>query len=280
MARPTLWSRKLPSVGGRRVSATLLALLLPVVVASAEDEKRGEQLTVVGPEFRLQIADGRVLRSADLTGAVLGIVEDGTLRRVRIDSVEPDPLDTQGEVLLHSLSVFDESTSQWVPYCLPDGSSKPLGFPYVIDSRSGRFALTCTGGAEAKCVRMGYRPWKTAPNGRPLRDYFLACIHLVRADYCGDDRPATRDGTMIDVYDRIGIQEPTDDPSFRFEAGWGKGGAVCVARTRIPALLSADDLYRQCARLAEAPSGPDCTEARLESDDRVLLFNRSRLIAH
>lgn len=262
-----------------RVLVTLLALQLPASVVSAEDGKRGEQLTVVGTEFRLKMPDGRVLRSADLIGAVLGIVEDGALRRLRIDSVEPDPLDAKGEVLLHALSIFDESTSQWVPYCLPDASNKRLGFPYVIDSQSGRFALTCAGGAEAKCVRMGYRPWKTASNGRPLRDYFLACIHLVRADYCGDDRPATRDGTMIDVYDRIGIQEPTDDPSFHFEAGWSKAGAVCVARTRIPALLSDDQLRRQCFRLATAPSGPDCTEASLETDDRVLLFNRSRLIA-
>lgn len=265
---------------GPRLLVALLASLLPAFALSAEDEKRGEQLTVVGTEFRLRTPDGRVLRSADLVGAVLGVVEDGTVRRVRIDSVERDPLDTGDEVLLHALSVFDESTSQWVSYCLPDGADKRLGFPYAVDPHSGRFALTCTVGAEAKCVRMGYRPWKTASNGRPLRDYFLACIHLVRADYCGDDRPATRDGTMIDVYDRIGIQEPTDDTSFRFEAGWGRTGAVCVARTRIPALLSDDQLRRQCPRLAEAPSGPDCTETRLESDDRVLLFNRSRLTAN
>jgi hypothetical protein len=249
-------------VHGLRVFVTLLASLLPAFVASAEDEKRSEQLTVVGTEFRLRTPDGRVLRSADLIGAVLGIVENGTVIRIRIDSVERDPLDTGDEVLLHALSVFDESTSRWVSYCLPDGSDRQLGFPYATDAQSGRFALTCTGGAEAKCVRMGYRPWKTASNGRPLRDYFLACIHLVRADY----------------YDRIGIQEPTDDPSFRFEAGWGRTGAVCVARTRIPALLSDDQLHRQCPRLATAPSGPDCAEARLEGDDRVLLFNRSRLI--
>lgn len=267
-------------MGRLRAFATLLALLLPAFVVSAEDERRGGQLTVVRTEFRLKMPDGRILRSADLIGAVLGIVENGTLKRMRIDSVEPDPLDSKGEVLLHALSIFDDATSQWVPYCLPDASNNRLGFPYVIDSHSGRFELACTGGAEAKCVRMGYRPWKTASNGRPLRDYFLACIHLVRADYCGDDRPATRDGTMIDVYDRIGIQEPTDDPSFRFEAGWGKAGAVCVARTRIPALLPDDELRRRCPRLAQAPSGPGCTEEHLEGDDRVLLLNRSRLIAN
>src|SRR5512145_620404 len=134
MARRTRWSKKLVGVHGLRVSITLLASLLLPFVVSADDGKRGEQLAVVGTEFRLRTPDGRVLRSADLIGAVLGIAEDGTVKRVRIDSVEPDPLDTKDEVLLHALSIFDESTSQWVPYCLPDGSGKRLGFPYAIDA--------------------------------------------------------------------------------------------------------------------------------------------------
>ena len=99
---------------------------------------------------------------------------------------------------------------------------------------------------------------------------------LVRADYCGDDRPATRDGTRIDVHDLVGIQEPGDNEGFTFEAAWGAHGAVCVARTRIAAVLTLDDLKQRCPRLA-ARSGTECDEQSIRSDPRALLFNRSRL---
>jgi hypothetical protein len=250
--------------------------MLCVLAAIGGGGVRGEPLSVVGTEFRLRLPDGRVLRSAEMVGVVLGVEEGGTLRRVRIDAVRPDPDDASRELLLHDLAVFDDSVSRWVPYCLPDAAGARHGFPYVVDTATGRFTLTCAAGAEAKCIRMGYRPWKSARDGQPLRDYFRACIHLARADYCGDDRPATRDGTLVDVYDRIGIQQPSDDASLHFEAGWGTAGAVCVARTRVPALLSKDALLRRCPRLAGASSGPDCTEERLENDPRALLFNRSR----
>ena len=35
-------------------------------------------------------------------------------------------------------------------------------------------------------------------------DWYNACIRLLRADYCGDGRPFTRDGTLVDIYDHLG----------------------------------------------------------------------------
>ena len=68
-----------------------------------------------------------------------------------------------------------------------------------------QFLITCTGGAEGKCVRFGYKPWRQSPDGGSL----LAYYHSV-CDWCGpirgDGIGHTRNGTPIDLFDRIGIQ--------------------------------------------------------------------------
>ena len=75
-----------------------------------------------------------------------------------------------------------------------------------------------------------------ARDGRPLRDHYNACVRMLRADYCGDGRSWTRDGTLIDMWDdhRIQTSDTLSDPAFSFSKrdGWAQG-AVCVRRTRI-----------------------------------------------
>jgi hypothetical protein len=260
-----------------RVASAALAILASALNIPAEASEQAARLTVVGTEFRLQLPDGRVLSRSDLIGTTVDIAEAGGEQRIRIDAIEVDPEDPTGEVMLHALSVYDRKSSRWQSFCLPDAAGKRLGFPFATDPNGQRFRLTCLGGAEAKCIRMGYRPWKTISDGRSLEDHFRACIHMVRADYCGDDRPATRDGTLIHVYDLSGIQPPGgEDEGLSFEAAWGRHGAVCVARTRIPAVLTLDDLKQRCPRLASR-SGTDCDEHSARDDPRALLFNKSRL---
>jgi hypothetical protein len=55
-----------------------------------------------------------------------------------------------------------------------------------------------------------------------MRDLLQACIYLLRADYGGDDRPSTRNGTLINLYDRFGIQDPGAAAGMEFEAAWGR----------------------------------------------------------
>ena len=45
-------------------------------------------VTVEGTSFVLRLPDGRVLRSPELVGAVLGLEIEGRIARVRIDAVE------------------------------------------------------------------------------------------------------------------------------------------------------------------------------------------------
>jgi ADYC domain len=114
----------------------------------------------------------------------------------------------------------------------------------------GRFLITCTGAPKRKCVRFGYKPWRQGPDGASLLAYYQTCVRLVRADYCGDGIGHTRNGTPIDLFDRIGIQPDEAVLGMTFEAAWGPDGAVCVRHTRLKEALDAAVLLQQCPRLA------------------------------
>jgi ADYC domain len=238
------------------------------------------ELAVEGTAFVLRQPDGSELRGAQLVGAELDLAGGVT---VRIDAVRPDPGDKSGETLLHALSTRG-ADGAWVPLCDADREGKREGFPvpgrwdeagrYHADASASHFALTCTSGAQAKCVRFGYKPWKAAPDGTPMAAMYEACVHMTRADYCGDGVATTRDGTQIDIFDRHGVQRPESPAEFRFEAGWSPTGAVCVNHTRIPDNITLDQLAQRCPRLAAA-LGTSCTEESAAKLGAVL-FNRSR----
>jgi hypothetical protein len=199
---------------------------------------------------------------------------------VRIDAAFPDPSDRDGDVWLHHFLVRDVSTGEWRDLCTapgPDGTVAgfPLAGDWTSDGRHPRgsagFTVTCTAGAIGKCVRFGYKPWRDT-GAEPLWDYHQACVRMVRADYAGDGVGYTRDGTLIDLSDRLGIQRPGDDPPGRtlsFEAAWGPDGAVCIRHTRIPEILSTAELAERYPQLADK-IGPGCSEIV-----DALMWNRS-----
>jgi hypothetical protein len=137
------------------------------------------------------------------------------------------------------------------------------------------FGLTCTSGAIGKCLRMGYRPWQIARDGAPLRAYHQACVRMVRADYCGDGTGHTRDGTPINVYDRLGIQQADAAPAMRFEAAWATDGAVCVNHARVAEADSLEALERACPRRLRGRTGATCTEEAALRSGATLLLNAS-----
>ena len=253
----------------------LLALLatLPCRAASVL------HLDVQGTEFIVTLPDGSQRRSAELAGAVLAL-PDG--RSLRIDTVERETLAQGDAIWLHALSV--RTADGWESLCQTDGAGRSLGFPFqgrFTDdgnylAADGLFSLSCTSGAQAKCIRYGYAPWKVTADGASLSGHYNACIRMIRADYCGDQAAHTMDGTVIDIYDDLRVQD-TDASitDMRFEAGWGPHGAVCVAHTRIPALLDLAALRADCPTLAAIPQGQACNEAWARAHGAIL-FNRSR----
>lgn len=234
-------------------------------------------LRVEGSAFVLRRADGSVLRGVQMTGAIVHLaVEGGEQGSVKLAHIAPDP--EQPDLLRHDFRVQDDSGA-WVPACAPNADGETWGFPLALPEghpgREGPITLTCVSGAVGKCARFGYRPWAQAKDGRSLAPYHAACVQMVRADYCGDGTPHTKDGTMIDLYDDLGIQAPgtTADATFAFEAGWGPDGAVCVARMRWPDLQTREQLARECPRLASEPD--TCTQDAARKAG-ALLYNRSR----
>ena len=213
---------------------------------------------VSGTAFRIALSDGSVTQGRSI------LRRRGAGFRYRWQagpcprsSITPDQNDKA--VLLHDLRVDATDT----PLCRPDPDGKQLGFPLAgrtapdgrfVEAGPGVFELVCLG-AQGKCVRFGYHPWESAPDGQPMRDYFDACVRMVRADYCGDGHGWTRDGTLIDVWDDRGIQktDATSNPMLSFEAGWRPDSAVCVAHTRIPENITLDKLKASCPRLAIVP---------------------------
>lgn len=232
-------------------------------------------LSVEGARFVVETADGRKLTSEALVGAVFEIADgQGGIAQVRIDRVFP--AHERPDVLLHELST-KTAEGTWVPSCDPDAEGRKAGFPMRGRWEGGRFVaddsawfLTCTSGSRGKCVLWGYDPWKSGPNGEPLADFYRACQQMVRADYAGSGEPHTRNGTTIDVADALGMQkhDMLDNPAFAFEAGWGVDGAVCVARTRWPDLISLNALLTATPRL-----GGPCDEQVAKSKG-ALLFTR------
>jgi hypothetical protein len=247
-----------------------------------------KSIDVDGTNFVVSLSDGQVLRSRDLVGATLNIVTGGGgALRLRIDAVEADPGDAarssaaSSEVLLHSFS-FQTPEGEWRNLCEPGPDGRRQGFPIagraakdatIAPAEAGVFELTCTGGAQGKCVRFGYRPWEKQPDGASTWSLYNACVRLVRADYSGDGKGTTRNGQPIDIYDFLGVQKKADDPSHDFEAGWSPQGAVCVRHVRVKENTSLAALEDSAPRL-KGRTGAICTEEFARANG-ALLFNRS-----
>jgi hypothetical protein len=147
-------------------------------------------VSVVGTTLRAQSADGSVLEGTALIGAVLTVEMGGSRLKLRIANVERDPRDTSGELWLYDFRQIDTAGSE-TSICNPDPDGRRLGFPLAGRTKNDGtlrasaptdFELVCTSGAQGKCVRFGYAPWRQTTDGRPMLDWYNACVRLVRAD--------------------------------------------------------------------------------------------------
>ena len=259
----------------RRSLCLMLSVLPSLALADA-------QMRVAGTEMVVTEVDGSELRGSALEGAELDLGALGSLR-VRRHHSDPDARFPDETWLLEG-ELRALGASEFKPLCPPDpkGDARMLMFSGYLDGDlryvddRARFSMSCLSGVEAKCLRWGYHPWRKAPiGGESLAAHFETCIRLARADYCGNSHPTTRDGTSIDIYDRVGIQQRTPNlATYAFEAGWGPSGAVCVHHARIPENLALGELSKSCPRLKDAPVGAACDEA-LAIKLGALIVNRS-----
>ncbi|MGQ0444146.1 MAG: ADYC domain-containing protein [Beijerinckiaceae bacterium] len=128
---------------------------------------------VEGTAFRITLSDGRIVPQDRLPGTILALGDgSGARRRIRIDAVVRDSKDPAREIVLYKLSEQDAESGEWHNLCLLDPDGRRHGFLLAgAFTAGGRYEpsrpgilLTCTGGAEGKCVRFGYKPWGFGPN--------------------------------------------------------------------------------------------------------------------
>lgn len=201
--------------------------------------------------------DGNPVSGPAFSGAVMSATLDGQqgALQVRIDSVSPtdDP-----DITVYDVSVLPQGATAWQPLCTDSNGEAVQAIPlrgYWDESQGtptggdhldspGEVTFACLGYTLAKCVEFGYKPWKTtvqciAPgvcHSVSLSYHHQACTRMLRADYCGDGMPTTRDGTLVDIADSIGLESPEAPANWLFEAEWSAEGATCVKNTRWPSM--------------------------------------------
>jgi hypothetical protein len=223
-------------------------------------------IRIQGSALSVLLADGRVVTGQALVGARLAYRESGHVTDVRIDAVETHPSDP--ELTVYRLSVPGPDGSRQ-DLCTPDldGHRYALFQPGAwradgsYDPHVPGYSLTCSSGAAGKCMVWGYKPWENTASGDSMLPYYQSCTRMVRADYCGDGRGFTRDGTRIDLFDPVGVNEP--EPPARamlFEAAWGPQGALCIAKPRLPHLNTLEAISAACPARRFLESQANCTE--------------------
>ncbi|HVG63256.1 MAG TPA: ADYC domain-containing protein [Hyalangium sp.] len=232
--------------------------------------------------------------SKDAVGSVLsGSASDGSPVEVSICEAEPDPSDPQ--MVWYRIEAWNPVAQAWDNPCIPSGSGpnpRALAVSGVWDSTGahqqvkGKLTLACENGVISKCITWGYKPWASR-NGQPLAPLHQACTRMARADYCGNGISHTQPGTPIDMYDSLGVQTPTTQPSqawnparASFEAAWVPDGATCLSRTRLGKAL--ETILQECPGRFRASASVDlgqgdvCTLQRSDvNPSSALLKNRS-----
>jgi hypothetical protein len=187
-------------------------------------------------------ADQPPITGADFIGSVWeGVLSDGTTIPIRIDAIDQLPA-PNSDLRGYAISYLTDDQG-WVPYCgLEEDGTLNLAIPMAgtwsyqenapgsgkyDDNADKGYTFACRHAAIAKCVEMGYRPWEKS-NGKSLQPLTVACTRLLRADYCGTGVSYTVDGTLLDLNDRLEIQQVAE-PTWSVEAEWGENGAVCLA---------------------------------------------------
>jgi ADYC domain len=181
-------------------------------------------------------SNGVPVSGTGFVGALMtGNLSNGGTITMRIDAAQTLPA-PNSDVWAYRVS-YALAGGVWAPLC---GSSTTLAIPLAgtwnlaqgvpgggsWSASSTSFTFGCRGAALAKCVELGYKPWKTL-NGVLLRNHHQSCVRMIRADYCGDGKSWTTDGNVINVYDNLGIQ--TDASStMKIDAEWIPSGARCI----------------------------------------------------
>ena len=218
---------------------------------------------------------------------------------VRLDDVTASP--TESDVLYHMLSAYDNELDDWVPLCA-DAQNNPVGAIALEggwDAQSGDrleaddlVTFACRGDVLAKCVEMGYAPWREAKikTGEETKewvsmaDHHQACTRMLRADYCGIGQPNTINGTLIDVGDKVKRYKVDGqkikgkvqayESEWDYEAEWGPDGAICIGDSLRTQLFEGQEGYELPSCIADIPETKKCGKLRKHWASGALIGTR------
>lgn len=261
-AAPIIW--RLPGgsldlvgrdLNGRSLNGSVLddRRLAAVRLDSARFGERAARVTLDGSQLKVKGPGASQTQENKAIGiAFTGTVDDGTELTLQVESVERGSGEWKD---VYRYTVSYHALDGVKPLCGVDSNGdavKALALSGRWDYREGvagggshiedaaLFTFACDGYVIAKCVDMGYVPWRpvlacTRPGGcnrMTLVQAHQACTRMLRADYCGDGASHTQDGVAINVHDAFGIR--TDDLDWAWEAEWDESGARCAVAGRLP----------------------------------------------
>lgn len=218
---------------------------------SFEGATDAQRMILRGGELIAAHQDGSKLGGENLEGTLLqGQLANENTVSLRIDDVTPT---ADAEIYEYAVKYWDGS--KWSNLCgehngLPipalalagrwdESSGTETGGDYIDDPEV--FTFACRNAVLAKCVVMGYAPWRSATecNGDgcqsiAMRDVHQACTRMMRADYCGDGTPHTKNGTTIQVSDNVAMRTMDErlPVAWTNEAEWTPNGAKSIQQVR------------------------------------------------
>jgi hypothetical protein len=190
--------------------------------------------------------DGTSLK-ASTTGAPLsgtgvvgstwtGALGNGASLKLRVDSAQ-QLAGTNSDVWAYGISY--QTKTGWSRLCadtaVPVAGVWSASAAYTAST--SQFTFACRNTTIAKCVELGYKPYKGYAN------QLASCTRLLRGDYCGTGVPYTADGSKVNLYDNVGVQKDTqplislDGLVWTMEGEWGPNGARCVANVVLTRFL-------------------------------------------
>ena len=184
-----------------------------------------------GTSITAASTSGPPLAGAGMVGSTwTGTSSAGDVVNLRVDSALQGT-GTNADLWFYGVSF--QTTTGWSPLCGRDAAAAPILATTVygqwvastIDSAhyvstTSKFTFACRGKTIAKCVELGYKTYQ----GRTPQ--LLSCVRLLRGDFCGTGVSYTVDGTLLNLYDNVGVQADTE--TWKAEAEWTEAGARCV----------------------------------------------------
>jgi len=187
--------------------------------------------TLTGPAIAAGSTTGPPMSGLRANGTTwTGTSATGTTVRLRVDSTLAGEA-PNADLWFYGVSY--QTSAGWSPLCGVDAAGAPILAVTVAgtwvatnadaahySASTTQFTFACRGKTIAKCVELGYKPY------RGFTDQLTSCVRLLRGDYCGTGKAYTVDGTLLDLYDNVGVQRDTQ--AWLIEAEWTPSGARCI----------------------------------------------------